>query len=49
MDVFLEAFGLGRTCDSAGLLNLIGLQQISDMVRTLKGIHGSYSVACTAN
>ena len=37
MNVFLEAYGLGRTRDSVSQLNLIGMQQINDVVYTTKG------------
>ena len=36
-NVFLEACGLGRMHDSVGQLNLIGVQQINNMVCTTKG------------
>ena len=37
INVFLEACDLGRTRDNAGYLNLIGMQQVNDMVLTTKG------------
>ena len=37
MNVFLEACGLGRMHNSVGQLNLIGEQQINNMVCTTKG------------
>ena len=37
MNVFLEACGLGRMCNSIGLINLIGAQKVNNMVHTTKG------------
>ena len=37
MNVFSKACGLGRTHDSFGKLNLIGVQQLNDMALTTKG------------
>ena len=49
-NVFLEAFGLGRMLNSVGQLNLIGMQQINNMVRTTKGINlCTWVLQCSAH
>ena len=50
MNVFLEACGLGRTRESVNYLNLIGAQQLSNMVCTTKGKNlCAWVVQCIVN
>ena len=37
MHVFLEACGLNRTCAKVSSLNLVGVQQLNNLVRMTKG------------